>query len=172
MPRKVTIEKLVGLFRLSARYYNEAAAMGCESLAIDAPSRAVHSIGRALNYPGLSNDSVSVVRKYSGAVFSAAAWDAHLRGAGKGELRTEHVSPQRELTRKAIALVTDGGSDAELIDLVRRFYLMVVLTMDEVSRLDRVNKSKIEPGRLEKALGCIFVRAGEPAPANLVCGFA
>jgi hypothetical protein len=154
---KLTREILISRTRILVKAYIEMIADGAgDTFAIEGLNRIVNRLGWDVNYPGLTNDSVSYYRKYAAAEFSAAAWAAHQRGAGKDELRTEHVEPQSEFTRKVADLVTNGASDDDLIKFMRKFR-MVVLTMDEVKRLDKINRSRMTPDRLAEAGIVCFV---------------
>jgi hypothetical protein len=61
------------------------------------------------------------------------------------DLRIEHVGPMRELTIKAIELVTKHKSDGPLLRFIKKRYGIVILTGEETIQLNRQNRSKIDP---------------------------
>jgi hypothetical protein len=88
------------------------------------------------------------VRNNGAAEFSAKAKAAHRRGE---PILIEHVAPTREFTCKAIELVTKYKSDQPLLRFIKLHYRLVHLTPEETSKLNRLNRSKMDPKRLEKA---------------------
>jgi hypothetical protein len=64
------------------------------------------------------------LRKYQNAEFSIEAWKLHQSGE---KVLIEHVSPLRDLTRKAIDKVNKQISDQAFKTFVKRNYKLVLL---------------------------------------------
>jgi hypothetical protein len=62
----------------------------------------------------------------------------------------EHVAPTREFTCKAIEK-TKYKSDKPLLQFIKTHYRLVHLTPEETIKLNRLNRSRMDPQRLEKA---------------------
>jgi len=76
-----------------------------------------------LRYPGLAH--LRMIRTFRGSEYSEAAWKVH---QASGDVLVEHVAPLRNLTREAIALITQGSADEELMAFVKKHYRLVLLT--------------------------------------------
>ena len=141
-------ENLVPMFRKAATLRNEMLASGFTDNggAIHSAERILDILGQRLNYPRLTH--INKLRQYPDAEFSVAALRAHERGE---RVFVEHVSPLRDLTRKAIGVLDRGASDQELIEFVIRHYRLVLLTAEETQHLNRVNRSRMTPDRLGEA---------------------
>jgi hypothetical protein len=145
---KYTPDGLVKAFRVAAqcrRQLNEA-GLTDNAGAIHAAERVMHLLGPRLVY-GLDG----VVQDYkhrAGATFSEEALAAHRRGE---RVLIEHVAPQRALTLAAIERVEAGATDVELVEFVKSKFKLVVLTQEETTRLNKMNRSRLDPERLDKA---------------------
>ena len=95
---------------------------------------------------------INSLKKDRTAEISVAAYEARERNE-RGEpgepVEIEHFNPQRAYARKIIELVGKGKSDDLLIRYIKRTYRLVLLTKAERSALDRENRSKIDPKRLD-----------------------
>jgi hypothetical protein len=63
----------------------------------------------------------------------------------------EHVAPLRTLTVMAIEKIQSGASDEEFAEFVKSSFKIVLLTPEEASRLNKLNRTKIDPDPLGKA---------------------
>ena len=127
--------------------------------AIHSCERILDILGLRLNYPELSHINKLSQRQY--AEFSEAALAAHKRGE---KTFIEHVSPLRDMTRQAINFLDEGASDKEFKEFIVEHYRLVLLTKEEMQRLNRINRSRMTPDRLREA-GIAVVRyccRGEP----------
>jgi len=145
---KYTVESLTPMFRKAATLRNEMLASGFTDNggAIHSAERILDILGQRLNYPNLRH--INNLRSDPDAEFSTEALEAHSKGE---KVLIEHVSPLRELTRRAIAEIDNKATDTEFLDFIRRNYQLVLLTPDETTRLNRINRSKMEPDRLKNA---------------------
>ena len=136
------------MFRKAASLRNEMIDFGFTDNggAIHSAERILDILGLCLNYPGLSH--INNLRNYSGAEFSFAALEAHERGE---KVLIEHVSPHRDFTRGAIAELSSGISDEEFSSYVKRNYRLVLLTIEETQRLNKINRSRMTANRLSEA---------------------
>ena len=145
---KYVPENLVPMFRKAAILRNEMLVSGFTDNggAIHSAERILDFLGQRLNYPRLTH--INKLRQYPDAEFSVAALSAYERGE---RVLIEHVAPLRDLTRQAIGVLDRGASDRELIEFVVRHYRLVLLTVEETQRLNRVNRSRMTPDRLSEA---------------------
>jgi len=97
-------------------------------------------------YPDLSH--INKLREYPRAEFSVAAFKADKKGK---RVLIEHVSPRRDFTRKAIAKLDEGASDENFLKFVQEHYQLVLLTPEETTRLNRINRTEMTCDRLEQA---------------------
>jgi hypothetical protein len=136
------------MFRLAAKLRDRMLRAGFTDNggAIHSAERILNMLGCCLNYPRVSH--ISKLRHYDKTVFSEKASAAHRRGK---PVLIEHVSPVRDLTRRAIDKINNGASDAELERFVRKYYRLVLLTPKEATRLNRLNRTKMRQRRLEEA---------------------
>ena len=141
-------ETLVPMFRKAAALRNDMLASGFTDNggAIHSAERILDILGQRLNYPGLTH--INNLRGYPNAEYSAAALSAAERGE---RIFIEHVSPLRDLTRRAIAVLDQGATDEELTDFVIRHYRLVLLSAEETERLNRINRSRMTADRLGEA---------------------
>lgn len=145
---KYSPEILIRMFRKAAFLRNEVIEFGFTDNggAIHSAERILELLGLSLNYFGLGH--INKLRNYPGAEFSAAALEAHERGE---TVKIEHVAPRRALTRGAIREIDKGASDQEFTDYVRKHFRLVLLTVEETQRLNRINRSKMTQDRLGSA---------------------
>ena len=141
-------QNLIPMFRKAAGLRNEMIASGFTDNggAIHSAERILDILGQRLNYPRLTH--INNLRSHPGAEFSRAALEAHERGE---KVLIEHVSPIRDFTRCAIAEIDNGASDQEITDYVRRHYRLVLLTTEEIQRLNKINRSQMTTDRLGQA---------------------
>jgi hypothetical protein len=139
---------LLQMFRKAAKLRKEMRDAGFTDNggAIHSAERILNILGQRVSYPGLNH--INGLKHYPAAVFSTKAYMAHRRGE---QVKIEHVSPLRHLTQRAIRRALNGDSDEEMIAYVRRHYRLVLLTPEEMARLNGVNRSAIRWKRLEKA---------------------
>lgn len=149
-PRQKKYEplKLVEMFKLAAGLRTRMVAAGFTDNggAIHSAERILNILGLRLCYPKLSH--TNNLRKLNQAPFSEAARVAHESGQ---RVLIEHVNPLRALTRLAIEKLENGASDSEFLEFVRTHFQLALLTEDETKRLNKMNRSKIQPERLSSA---------------------
>lgn len=147
-PKKYEPIKLVEMFRLAAKLRNQMVAGGFTDNggAIHSAERILNILGLRICYPELSH--INHLRKLENAPFSEDARKAH---QSEQKVLIEHVSPHRALTQFAIEKLDGGATDAEFIDYVRMYFQLALLTEDETTRLNKLNRSKIDPERLSSA---------------------
>jgi hypothetical protein len=147
-PPKYTSGNLIKMFRKAARLRNEMLAEGFTDNggAIHSAERIINLLGLRLNYPNLSHGNN--LRLYPGAEFSIKALAVHKAG---GKVLIEHVSPIRDFTRRAIVNLDEGASDEQLEEFVRSHYRLVLLTPEETLHLNKHNRSRMVPDRLDLA---------------------
>ena len=144
-----SFEEMLPFFRMAAVFRNEANKAGCNDNrgAIHSAARILEIMALGIKYPGLTH--VNHIRKYSGAEFSVKA---RVADEEREKTHIEHVSPVRHFTQMAIQrLITEKCSDDEFKEFVRENYRLVILTKDEAKNLDRKNRTKMAPKRLEEA---------------------
>ncbi|MSO93743.1 MAG: hypothetical protein EXQ86_10135 [Rhodospirillales bacterium] len=136
------------MLRLAANLRNQMLAAGFTDNggAIHSAERILNILGMFLKYPDLNH--INNLRSLEKAKFSVDGLAAHERGE---KVLIEHVSPIRDLTRRAIQEIGRGVTDAELESFIRTHYELVLLTPDEAVRLNRLNRSRMEPDRLARA---------------------
>lgn len=143
---KYTNENQIAALKLFIIARNEAIASGFED-----NGGAIHSVERILDYLairlkyGLSH--VNNYKKLPQATCSIAAHKARSLG-DYGQIRIEHVHPQRAFARAIIKLIDAEASDDDLINYIKTHYQLVLLTREEASALDRKNRSVITADRL------------------------
>jgi len=147
-PKKYEPEKLIAMFRLAAALRNQMLEAGFTDNggAIHSAERILNILGLRLCYPGLTH--INNLRSYPGAMFSAEALAAHQAGES---VFIEHITPHRALTRLAINQIIAGASDEAFFSFVREHFKLALLTRAETDRLNRLNRTKISPDRLEAA---------------------
>ena len=126
---------------------------------------AIHSVERILDilcqrvkYPYLRH--TNSLKKDLRAECSVEAHHARERGE---KVLVEHVMPQRAFAQEVIRLVTSNITDEGIISFIQENYRLVLLTPQETTALNRVNRSRITPDRLTEAGILIF---HPPPPAS------
>ena len=114
---------------------------------------AIHSVERILDilsmhlcFPHLSH--INNLKADPDAEISVAAHEARSRGE---RILIEHVLPQRAYAQKIIALVNEGATDADLIAFIKANYRLVLLTPEETTRINRLNRSRLSDDRIADA---------------------
>ena len=164
-PKKYEPLKLVEMFRLAAELRARMLASGFTDNggAIHNAERILNILGLKLCYPALAH--INNLRELQHAPFSEDALAAHQSGQ---KVLIEHVNPQRALTRMAIAKIEAGASDPEFLDFVRAHFQLALLTEAETIRLNRLNRSKIDPARLASAgIRLIAIEGKNPSPPSM-----
>jgi hypothetical protein len=138
---------LIKMFRKAAALRNEMVAAGFTDNggAIHSAERILDILGQRLNYPGLTHGNA--LKHYKHAEFSDAAWELHQT---KKAVLVEHVAPRRQLTQMAIEKI-QTASDAQFKAFVRRHYKTVLLSPEETTRLNGLNRSRVCSNRLSEA---------------------
>jgi hypothetical protein len=154
MQGKYTPGTLLPALRLFIKARNEAIAAGFTD-----NGGAIHSVERILDilcqrvkYPGLRH--INNLKADPNAECSVGAYEARRRGE---KILIEHVMPQREFAKEVIKIVGDGATDDQILAFIRRQYRLVLLTQDETTALNRLNRSRITPDRLADAGIQIFL---------------
>src|SRR5262245_14349569 len=145
---KHTPEALIRLFRLAAEFRQKCKEAGFadNAGAIHSAERVLAMLGPRLVHPGMGH--LNNYRKFDGAIFSEQARAAYDKGE---RVVIEHVAPHRALTALAIDKIQAGASDEEFAEFVRSMFKIVLLTPEEAVRLNKINRTKIDPERLAKA---------------------
>ncbi len=119
---------------------------------------AIHSVERILDilcqrvkYPYLRH--TNSLKKDLRAECSVEAHHARERGE---KVLVEHVMPQRAFALEVIRLVTSNITDEGIISFIQKNYRLVLLTPQETTALNKVNRSRITPDRLTEAGILIF----------------
>jgi hypothetical protein len=150
MPKAPKYEtgQLIAMFRLAAKFRNSLKGMGFPDNggAIHSAERILNLLGLRLCYPDLNH--INKLRDLPNAPFSAEARIAHAAGE---RVFIEHVSPHRALTALAIEKLDAGMSDEQFATFVKDHFRLALLTAPETARLNKKNRSKIEPDRLQAA---------------------
>jgi hypothetical protein len=136
---------LIAMFRKAAELRNEMNKAGFTDNggAIHSAERILNILGMRLNYPGLNH--INNLRNYRAAQFSSDAWELHRRGE---KVLIEHISPLRDLTRKAIEKIDSQVTDESFRRFVKQHFKLALLSPDETKRLNAQNRSKMHPSRL------------------------
>jgi len=139
---------LIAMFRMAATLRNEMLAAGFADNggAIHSAERILNILGMALNYPELTH--INNLRHSKRATFSMEALELHKKG---DRVLIEHVSPLRDLTRKAIEKINPQVSEAQFKVFIRKRFKLVLLSPAETQRLNRLNRTKMHPHRLKQA---------------------
>ncbi len=150
---KYTVDNLIPMFIKAAALRNEMCDLGFTDNggAIHSAERILDILGQRLKYPGLSH--INNYKNYENAEFSVKALKAHKRGE---KVLIEHVAPRRDFTCQAIDLLKKHSGDHtdfadELKRFVKKHYRLVLLTPDETTHLNQLNRSKMKEGRLDEA---------------------
>jgi hypothetical protein len=114
---------------------------------------AIHSVERILDilsihvcYPHLTH--INNLKTDATAEISVAAHRARKRGE---PLLIEHVMPQRAYARQVMNLIDDGATDDEVLRHIKENYRLVLLTKNETSKINRLNRSQITRDRIGDA---------------------
>lgn len=120
---------------------------------------AIHSVERILDilclrvkYPTLSH--INNLKQDPTAERSVGAHQAMLLGES---VFIEHVMPQREFAREVIGIINAGATDNDVLHHIRERYRLVLLSKDETSLLNRLNRSRITPDRIADAGIVVYV---------------
>lgn len=114
--------------------------------AIHSAERIVDILAQRLLYPELSH--LNNLKKHPKAKFSVEARKAFDSGE---KVLIEHVTPLRAFTRLAISKIDAGMTDDDFAAFVRNNFEFALLTREETARLNKQNRTKIDPDRLAKA---------------------
>ncbi|HEY5239559.1 MAG TPA: hypothetical protein VIJ62_14350 [Rhizomicrobium sp.] len=146
--RKYHKGNLIPAFRIAASLRNQMIATGFTDNggAIHSAERIMNILGMHLKYPDLTH--INNLRKLANACFSVEGLAAHGRGE---KVFIEHIAPLRDLTKKAIAEIDRGVTDKKFEAFVRANFDLVLLSFQETQRLNKQNRSRMEPDRLTKA---------------------
>jgi hypothetical protein len=163
-PKKYEPLKLVEMFRLAAELRARMVAAGFTDNggAIHSAERILNILGLRLCYPELSH--INNLRALKHAPFSEDALVAHRSGQ---KVLIEHVNPHRALTRLAITKIESGANDSEFLTFVRMHFQLALLTEDETSRLNKLNRSNIDADRLASA-GIRLVEIEVKSPVSTI----
>ncbi len=144
--RKYTPDFLVPMFRKAAALRNDMLDAGFtdNGWAIHSAERILDMLGLYLNYRELPH--INSLRKAPNAIFSVEALKLHKDG---NKVRIEHVSPRRHLTQMAIDRIGQKVTDAQFKEFVQQHYKLVLLSPEEATALDKKNRSKVDPNRLD-----------------------
>lgn len=149
--KKYQPDTLAGMFLLAAKLRNEMNAVGFTDNggAIHSAERIMNLLGLALNHEYLSHSNN--LKTHPSAECSEAAHIARERGE---PVLIEHVAPLRALTRSAIDHI-DSIAEELKVDALKKYvkenYRLALLTPEETKQLNKINRSKMAPDRLEKA---------------------
>ncbi|OBV11376.1 hypothetical protein [Erythrobacter dokdonensis] len=150
-------ENMMGAFRLFWQARNEVLTQGLITDnwgGIYSCTRIADIMAAWAKYPDIQLLSYKM---HPDAEISAAAYEWRENGYASGmprneimkNLRLEHVLPQREMTLHIGAMVDDGKNDEQIFDWIRTHYRVVVLTVQETLELNRRNRSRICPNRMD-----------------------
>lgn len=146
--RKYNTDNLIPALRLFIQARNKALESGFTD-----NGGAIHSVERILDilsihvcYPHLTH--INNLKNDAAAEISVAAYSARERGE---PLLIEHVLPQRAYARHVIKLIDSGAADDELLRYIKENYRLVLLTKDETSKINRLNRSHITKDRIGDA---------------------
>ena len=114
---------------------------------------AIHSVERIFDilcqrvkYPHLRH--INNLKQDPTAERSVGAHQALLNGEA---VLIEHVMPKREFAREVIEMVKRGATDGEILQYIRGRYRLVLLSKEETTALNRLNRSRITPDRIADA---------------------
>lgn len=140
--------KLIAMFRMAAQLRNQMLDAGFTDNggAIHSAERILNLLGLRLCYPGLNH--INNLRNHPGAFFSIEALEAHKAGE---RVFIEHISPHRALTRLAIDKIVAGASEKDFSDFMKEHFKLALLTRTETDRLNKINRSRVAPDRLQAA---------------------
>jgi len=147
-PPKYQPEQLLKMLRIASQLRNQMLDAGFTDNggAIHSAERILNILGMRLVYPDLSH--INNLRHLPTAEFSRKAKEAHAEGE---RVLIEHVSPLRALTQETIRSIDAGATDSEIAEFVKSHYRLVLLTADETSHLNKLNRSRMDSARLASA---------------------
>ena len=115
--------------------------------AIHSIERVVDLLSEAIVYPHLTH--INSLKKDPNADCSVNAHRARELGQ---DVLIEHVAPKRDYSRSICNLIEKHhATDDELINYISANYQLVLLTPEETKRLNKINRTKTSPTRLEDA---------------------
>lgn len=148
MRRMYQSENLLSALRLFIEARNKAVKTGFTD-----NGGAIHSVERILDilslhvcYPHLTH--INNLKTDPAAEISIKAHEARKHGK---PLRIEHVLPQRAYTQTICELVNDGATDDGVLHFIKKNYRLVLLTTEETTDLNRINRSRITQNRIADA---------------------
>lgn len=149
MPKKYTVENLIPALRIFVKARQEALNNNFTDNggAIHSIQRIVDILSMSIVYPHLSH--VNNLKTDPNAPRSLAADQARRKGR---TVKIEHVAPQREYSQKICKLIEGKNcTDKQIIKFIKKHYELVLLTEQETKHLNKMNRSKMSPTRLEDA---------------------
>ena len=148
------------MFRLAAKLCKRMRAAGFTDNggAIHSAERILNLLGLSLVYPELGH--INNLRKYEKAEFSLKARAAYARG---NKILIEHVSPLRDLTRRAIHKIDELDDDG-FAKFVKKHFRLVLLTPEETAQLNRQNRSEMSTKRLAGIKMVVLKAGGRRSP--------
>ena len=130
--------------------------------AIHSVERIVDLLGRRLRYPKVGG--LAGVKAGKGGKCPWVAFDVEMsqaahktwhkdQGGKQPDLRIEHVNPKRAFTEAVIGEVAKGATDEAVLRYIREHYRLVILTKDQMSALNKLNRSMmtLDRDRIEEA---------------------
>lgn len=108
--------------------------------------RILDILGQRLCYPRLSH--INQLKTAEDAEASVSAEAARRRGE---KVNIEHVAPLRALAKEVIARIDRGASDDELLAFIRATYRLVLLTPEETTMVNRLNRCRLTEDRIAEA---------------------
>ncbi|MFZ5522996.1 MAG: hypothetical protein ACOY9D_02780 [Pseudomonadota bacterium] len=111
--------------------------------AIHSAERIAELLSLKVAYPGLTH--INKLRDYHGAVFSKKAKAVHKKN---GKVEIEHVFPKRAYTIALLNKLSKIEDKIKIEKWIKRNFKLVLLTPLERANLDKVNRTKMRPDRL------------------------
>lgn len=110
---------------------------------IHSAERIAELLSLKVAYPGLTH--INKLRDYDGAVFSKKAKAVHKK---KGKVEIEHVFPKRAYTIALLKKLSQIEDKIKIEKWIKKNFKLVLLTPLERANLDKVNRTKMRPDRL------------------------
>ncbi len=138
-------ENLLPALRLFIEARNKAIELGFTD-----NGGAIRSVERILDIPSLhlrypNPSHINNLKTDPGAEIGKAAYAARMVGE---PVFIEHVLPQTAYAQKTIEIVNSGGGDDDVMTFIKVNYRLVLLTRDETTAINRINRSKISEDRI------------------------
>jgi hypothetical protein len=115
-------------------------------------------LSEAVVYPHLTH--INSLKKDPNADCSVEAHRARERGE---KVLIEHVAPKRAFSRSICDLIEKHqATDSDLINYISNNYHLVLLTPEETKKLNKINRSKMSPTRLEEAGIILYSKSADP----------